>query len=140
MGFRDSKDFVDGVDDTVCGVLVQFQNIRSVVSLLDNVDVLLVLHGRGVDGRSREGVVGVPDQAQGVDGPLHQVLVDNLSSFFPIAFPANLSKAASTGANKVNGPPVSTVSIRPAASTAILSAENRGSSFRLSAMVYSTGG
>ena len=23
MVFRDSKDFVDGVDDTVCGVLVQ---------------------------------------------------------------------------------------------------------------------
>ena len=41
------------------------------VSLLDNVDVLLVLHGRGVDGRSGQGVVGVPDQAQGVDGPLH---------------------------------------------------------------------
>ena len=24
VGFRDSKDFVDGVDDAVCGVLVQF--------------------------------------------------------------------------------------------------------------------
>ena len=24
VGFRDSKDFVDGVDDTICGVLVQF--------------------------------------------------------------------------------------------------------------------
>ena len=77
------------------------QNICSLVSLLDNVDVLLVLHGRGVDGRSREGVVGVPDQAQRVDGPFHlrhrvegktifkfdlrqnsyQVLVDNLSCF-----------------------------------------------------------
>ena len=41
------------------------------VSLLDDVGVLLVLDGLGVDGGPGEGVVGVPYKAHGVDGPLH---------------------------------------------------------------------
>ena len=40
------------------------------VSLLDDVG-LLVLYGLGVDGGPGEGVVGVPDQAHGVDGLFH---------------------------------------------------------------------
>ena len=47
------------------------QYFCSVVSLLDDVGVLMVLQGLGVDGGPGEGVVGVPDQSQGVDGPLH---------------------------------------------------------------------
>ena len=47
------------------------QYFCSVVSLLDDVGVLLVLQGLSVDGGPGEGVIGVPDQAHRVDGPLH---------------------------------------------------------------------
>ena len=92
--FRDSKDFVDGVDDAVSGVLVQFLqrtifkldarscvncsnqteadlNSGGVVSLCDDVVLFLVL--LRVDCRSGEGFVRVPDQTQRVDSSFHLV-------------------------------------------------------------------
>ena len=90
--FRDSKDFVDGVDDAVSGVLVQFLqrtifkldarswencsnqteadlNSGGVVSLCDDVVLFLVL--LRVDRCSGEGFVRVPDQTQRVDSSFH---------------------------------------------------------------------
>merc|ERR1719225_2425983 len=78
--FRDSKDFVDGVDDAVSGVLVQFLNSGSVVSLCDDVVLLLVL--LRVDRRSGEGFVRVPDQTQRVYCSFHQMFVDDLRCLF----------------------------------------------------------
>ena len=92
--FRDSKDFVDGVDDAVSGVLVQFlqrtifkldarscENCSNqaevdldsggMVSLSDDVVLLLVL--LRVDRRSGEGFVRVPDQTQRVYSSFHLV-------------------------------------------------------------------